>query len=437
MQLRPYQEDISTDAAKMLQWLNITYLSMQVRTGKTLTSLATAQKHGAKAVLFVTKKKAIGSIEADYIEFQPSFDIHITNFEQLHNVTFKPDLVIVDEAHSLGQYPIPSERVKDLRRICEGLPIIFLSGTPTPESYSQLFHQFFISSFSPFKEYKNFYAWAREFVILKKKYLYNREINDYSNALKQKIDDQTKHLFISYSQEDAGFEQMVDEKFITIKMKPSTYWLAEKMKKDRVHIGKQGEEILADTEVKLMNKLHQIYSGSVIAEDKTACVFDDSKANYIRDHYEGKKIAIFYKFQAEYAMLLFVFPGNLTTDPEEFRDSHDKIFVSQIQSGREGINLSTADYIIMFNIDYSAVSYWQARARMQSKERTKPAIIHWLFSEGGIEHRIYQAVSNKKNYTLSYFKKDLKYERGRLTGQDKKETGSSRLVGSEIDTDIG
>ena len=151
---------------------------MQVRTGKTLTSLATAQKHGAKAVLFVTKKKAIGSIEADYQLYNPSFEIHITNFEQLHNVTFNPDLVIVDEAHSLGQYPIPSERVKDLKRICEGLPIIFLSGTPTPESYSQLFHQFFISSFSPFKEYKTFYAWAREFVILKKKYLYNREIND-------------------------------------------------------------------------------------------------------------------------------------------------------------------------------------------------------------------------------------------------------------------
>lgn len=414
IELREYQQDISTDAAKMLQWLNITYLSMQVRTGKTLTALATAEKYGAQEVLFVTKKKAIGSIEADYQSLSPSFVIQVINYEQLHNLEdFRPDLIILDEAHCLGQYPIASARVKELKKICEGLPIIYLSGTPTPESYSQLFHQFYVSSFSPWKQYTNFYKWAKDYVQLKKKYLYNREINDYSKALKEKIDNDTKHLFISYSQEAAGFEAPVEERFVTIKMKSSTYWLADKLKRDRVHIGKNGEEILADTEVKLMNKLHQVYSGTVIAEDKTAISFDDTKAQYILDRWGKNKIAIFYKFQAEYAMLLWVFKGMITTDPEEFARSNDKVFVSQIQSGREGINLSSADYIIMFNIDYSAVSYWQARARMQTKDRTAPAIIYWLFSEGGIESRIYQAVANKQDYTLSYFKKDFIYKKNK------------------------
>lgn len=432
MILRDYQETISTDAALMLEGLNITYLSMQVRTGKTLTALATASKYGAKRVLFVTKKKAIGSIEGDYEALQPGYDFKVTNYEQLHNLTFNPDLVILDEAHCLGQYPIASERTKELKKLCLGLPIIYLSGTPTPESWSQLFHQFHISSFSPWEGYTSFYKWAKDYVNVKKKYLYNREINDYSTARKDLIDNDTKHLFISYSQEEAGFTEAVSEEFVILKMKPSTYWLAEKLRKDRVHIGKGGEEVLADTEVKLMNKLHQIFSGTVIAEDKTAMSFDDTKAQYIANRWGRDKIAIFYKFTAEYAMLLWSFPGRITSDPEEFAANQDKVFVSQIQSGREGINLSCADYIIMFNIDYSAVSYWQARARMQSKERTKPAVIFWLFSEGGIEGKIYQAVNGKRNYTLSYFKKD---ERIRTAKKNKEEVRSGWMDGNKVDTD--
>jgi hypothetical protein len=51
-------------------------------------------------------------------------------------------------------------------------------------------------------------------------------VNDYSNADKQKIDEKIKHLFISFTQEDAGFTQMVNEHILKVKMKESTYWLA-------------------------------------------------------------------------------------------------------------------------------------------------------------------------------------------------------------------
>src|SRR5687767_14285912 len=147
MQLRDYQESISTDAAKMLEWLKICYLSMEVRTGKTTTALAAAEKYGAKAVLFLTKKKAISSISSDYDQLNPSFKLICINYEQIYNLStdYHFDLVVLDEAHGLGQYPTPAERVKQLRKLCVDKPIIYLSGTPTPESYSQLYHQFYIS----------------------------------------------------------------------------------------------------------------------------------------------------------------------------------------------------------------------------------------------------------------------------------------------------
>lgn len=291
MQLRDYQKSISTDAAKMLQWLKICYLSMQPRTGKTLTALAAAEKFGAKSVLFLTKKKAIGSVKTDYDNFNPTFKLICINYEQIYNLSpdYEFDLVILDEAHGLGQFPTPAERTKELQRICVDKPIIYLSGTPSPEGYSQLYHQFFVSSFSPFKEWVSFYKWAKEFVTIQQRKFYGRLINDYSKADKDKIDQFTKHLFISYTQAEAGFEQEVKEVVLKVPMARGTYWLAEYLRKKRVYVGKDGEEVLADTNVKLQQKLHQIFSGSVIDEKKNAIVFDNSKAKFIKEHFAGKK----------------------------------------------------------------------------------------------------------------------------------------------------
>jgi len=44
---------------------------------------------------------------------------------------------------------------------------------------------------------------------------------------------------------------------------------------------------------------------------------------------------------------------------------------------------------------------------MTTKDRNS-SDIHWIFSMDGIEDNIYKAVTKKKDYTLSHFKKDLK-----------------------------
>jgi hypothetical protein len=80
-----------------------------------------------------------------------------------------------------------------------------------------------------------------------------------------------------------------------------------------------------------------------------------------------------------------------------------------VVSGREGTNLSTADALVMYNIDFSATSYWQARARMQTKDRIKASKLYWIFSEKGIEHFVYKAVVKKQNYTKKFFSKDMKF----------------------------
>jgi superfamily II DNA or RNA helicase len=89
MKLRPYQEKLSAEALGVLQSRGIVYLAMEVRTGKTLTALNTAQLFAAKRVLFLTKKKAISSIQWDYDNFGFDFDLTIINDESLHLVEWR------------------------------------------------------------------------------------------------------------------------------------------------------------------------------------------------------------------------------------------------------------------------------------------------------------------------------------------------------------
>jgi len=400
--LREYQKQIAEKGDVILNKHKILYLSMEVRTGKTLTALSIARPY--KSVLFVTKKKAISSIQNDYNLLDPNYDIVIINYESIHKIEGDFDLVIVDEAHGLGAFPKASNRVVNLFKKCKNKPIIYLSGTPTPESYSQIYHQFRISSYSPFKQYTTFYKWANDYVNIDRKMIAGNYINDYSNANKEKIDKYTKSLFISYTQKEAGFNQTINETILPVKMKPITKALIKRLSKDEVIQGEE-EVILADTGVKMQQKIHQLSSGTIKFESGNYKIIDYSKCEYIKDNFKGQKIAIFYKFKAEFEALKETF-DTWTNDIEEFNTKKDSVFLTQILSGREGINLSIADSLIFYNIDFSATSYFQARDRLTSKTRTKENRVFWLFSVGGIENKIYKCVKNKEDYTLNHFRND-------------------------------
>jgi SNF2 family DNA or RNA helicase len=165
-----------------------------------------------------------------------------------------------------------------------------------------------------------------------------------------------------------------------------------------------------DNPSKTLWKVHQVYSGTIICESGSRKIIDTSKAKAIWRWFYGRKIAIFYKYISEFELLTKVFP-NYTTDPQVFARSSNAILLLQVAAGSMGVDLSSAEAIVFYNIDFSATNYWQARSRLFHKDRKNDAKVYWVFAQNGIEKKIYSVVQKKKDYTARYFQKDFMFNK--------------------------
>jgi len=404
--LRKYQAEAAISLVVLLQRYGIAYLRGEVRTGKTFTALAAIKSIGYKSVLIVTKKKAIASIEADRDAIGLTEAVTVTNYEQLPK--FAGDhfqLLLIDEAHGVGAYPKPSKRFADIRQVGYS-HLLLMSGTPSPESYSQLYHQFRLGR-AIWSGYTNFYEWAKAgYVTIGTKYVgTGQQVNDYSNANEARILADIEPYTVTITQKSAGFTTEIQEHTHYVQMKARTYRLAKRIMTDGVIGNPSCRSVLADTGAKAMSKLRQIYSGTVITEAHGAVIFDNTKAKYIMVNFSGK-LAILYCFKAEGDMLRKMFGPLATDSPEHFNASPDAVYIGQILSSREGVNLSTADHLIFMGIDYSALSYLQGRDRASYLGRDRANQIHFIFAARSIEPRVYALVRNKENYTGSHYAAD-------------------------------
>lgn len=406
IQLRDYQKELSEKAVQLIKTKRIAYLAMEVRTGKTLTALNAANDYGAKKVLFLTKLKAIQSIQDDYDALQPDFEIQIINNESIHKITDNDfDLLISDEHHRNSAFPKANKTAKIIKERFGYLPMIFLSGTPAIESGSQWYHSFWVSNFSPFNNYGSFYKWARFFTKPKIRYLGAIQIQDYSDSIDSLILPIVEPYLLKYTQVEAGFESKVTENVLYCNMSNQTNTLVNRLLKDKIIQGST-DVILADTAVKLMSKVHQLSNGTCILESGNSKVLDTSKAEFIKEHFKGQKIALFYFFQKEYELLKSVFGDTLTNDLEEFNSTDKNIALQQV-SGSEGISLKAAKSLVYYSFGYSGKNFVQGRDRMTTIDR-EVNNVYFVFQKGDLNEKIYKVISQKKRYSDKLFIKQYK-----------------------------
>lgn len=425
MQYRDYQTDVIERGYAILHKHGLVYLMLDTRLGKTIISLSIAHRIGLP-VLFITTKKAAPSIKNDLAimsQLIPDFALNVSIVTQgnIHKVTYSHRLIIIDEAHGYGAFPKPALRAKFLRELTNANPCILLSATPTPESWSSIYHQLwachYMGRFTA--DYANFYQWARWYVettnitgkqeFFKKRISQGREVADYSRAIISDIKEAIAPICITMTQAEAGFNyDKHNEQIVTIPMPDHLRIVYDTMMSECICEWK-GNVIVATNAAMHMSKLHQIASGTVIDEQDNRHILSNHKAMAVyRLLSDYPKMAIFYKFIAEGELLRKLFVNRYTEDWQEFQATDKPIFISQYLSGREGINLSKADAIVFFSIDYAYLSYKQGKDRINAKDRDKEPVLIWLITDDTIEKAIYKKVIAKKKFTVKHFEKILK-----------------------------
>lgn len=416
-----HQTDIALQAYGLLKRYGMAYLAMQERTGKTLTSILVAEMSKCTNILVITKAKALkGDNDKDIVSAKggwagtlnlylkvlsanqvwktPTKTYTIVNYESLHKVSGKYDLIILDEAHSkIAAYPKPSLTWNKVYAFTKGKPVIYLSATPSAQSHSQLYHQLKLCTHSPWAKYKNFYDWFTAYGIPEVKRIGGgQQIVVYDKCkddLIQKIKDT---LFISYTRKQLGFK--VEPVNVKVYVEPSPYTkkLYNTLSKNKVipaneFIAMVGEDYIADSVMRHRVGLHQIEGGTLkISDTQSIRLGNTEKIDWIKKEYgDSDSIVIFYHFVQEEFLL-----------KEHFKNAR----ILQGTSYAEGVDLSMYETLIIYSMDYSTAKYSQRKARQANMARADDINVIYLLMKGAISDQVYTTVcENNKNYVDSYF----------------------------------
>jgi len=402
MKPKPHQRKVARKLVARLLKYGIAILAGEVRSGKTLAFILACQKLNLTNVLIITKKDAIPGIKAVAPE---SFTI--TNFHQVKNLPTKEyQLVVIDEFHRYVSSASPKCTKKDLwkeiNEVTHYTPIIFSSGTPTPETYASIYSPLALSCKSPFNHYKNFTAWHNDYgipydIIIEWDQVRNRpkrKAKGYDKAQTTKIQKAIEHLKVTITQAEAGHKYFAKDKLHNIELSDEQKNMYKLIDKDKMIELEDDYTILADTAAKVLQKKHQISGGfvnSVYDFDETQTKIIQlqqlPKVQYIKDNFDVYNTVIFAFYKAEQEYLSTIFPN-----------------VESITKKSDGCDYSHMDNMVIYSFGFHAVTYEQIRARqMNFSKRTKDIIVNFLIS--GIDEYVYTAVSNKKNFTASWYKK--------------------------------
>jgi len=395
--LKPYihQEELSDQALEILRENMIVYLAMEERTGKTLTAILVAEKSAAKRVLVVTKKKALDGWKETLAVFPHTKDYTVTNYHQAHKVTGTYDLVLLDESHNyVSAFPKPGNMWKQLKVLLVKKPIVYISATPYAQGPQMLFHQFALSSWSPWIKHKNFYQWFRLYGKPYELEIAGMRIRQYDKCHIDMILSVVEHMFITKTRNELGFAHEPEDVKHYIELSETTKKLYNDLVNDE--LAPVGDRMLVcDTKSKLRVSLHMLEGGATKIDEEYLVLDNQEKIDYVLDQFgDNSSNVIMYNFKAERTKLERYFK---------------KSVLLQATSYAEGVDLSGFDSLIIYSQDYSTARHTQRRARQCNMKRADPILVHYLLVKKAISDQVYKTVNvNKSNYVDSvYYKETL------------------------------
>lgn len=406
----PHQVEISQQAIGIIKEHMMVYLAMEERTGKSLTALLTAEGLAVNSVLVLTKKKALEDWKKLLVAFKGTKLYEATNYHNAWKVTKSYDLVILDECHNyLSAFPkigttatqkqqnrrkglIDKNIYEAAKRLCKGKPIIYVSATPHAQGHQQLYHQFSLSSWSPWSKYSSFYEWFKQYGKPYTIKLNGREVNQYDKCRSDLIVGTCEHLFISRTRRELGFEQEPEDQIHYISLSSDTTDMYNTLVRDGISYGIAEDPLVCDTTAKLRAALHMLEGGTAKIDEQYIVLDNDEKLAYIHDHFgDTSDLVIMYNYKAEKIKL-----------ERSFKYAN----ILQATSFAEGVDLSRHKHLVVYSQDWSTARHTQRRARQCNLNRVDPIVVHFLLVKKAISEQVYKTVAvNKVNFVDSVFER--------------------------------
>lgn len=417
MKLREYQNKKVAEASPILDKYGIVYLAMQERTGKTLVALKLMDSR-CKNILVLTKKgKPIEGWLDTLKAWEHKAIFKVTNYHQASKLEPIYDGIILDESHNyISAVPKTGKLYKYIKRLTyrPKVKIVYISATPHAQGRVALHPQFGLSLNSPFRNYKNYYNWHKEYGIQDLAYLPGRTAETYKKCNEDMVRDLTRHLFITGTRKSVGFSKEPCDKIHWVELSEGTKKAYNILiKKGVLSATSLPEALICDTSSRLRASLHQIEGGSLkfdtsikkkvrniktgnmvnkIVKASHECIDfkNKEKIDYILENWgDTKELVIMYHYQCELPKLTRYFKNAA---------------ILQGQRYSEGVDLSMYKHLVIFSQDWSTAKYIQRRARQANKHREEDIIVHFLLSKKAISEQVYKTVAiNKVNFTDPLF----------------------------------
>lgn len=450
--LYDYQEKTATDIFERINNGEIkgAYIGFEVGAGKTVTSLAVAERlynagyiTGIVVICPVSKvddwkndlKKEVPEIETTFVtSFQSAW--REKNSKKIQEQLVKrKSIVIVDEGHKMKTYDSKQSKFIQMLSSKFNIKILILSATPQNKKYIDLYPQYKALGSRvfdrPAKDFKKDYCVeAQNWNLVyagKSRFPFN-EIVGY-----KQIDVMDKEIanYTYYKKYESVYDRPIEIKQ-TFKMTPEMKYFKEKKVWPKMD-EKALEEVLMsgdiediDTDFIIANRptLHRIYMRESCSGFIRDMYLDKNpKAQWLEDFLdttEGRRIVVFTNFINETQIIKdicikkkrnWVIYDGEHKDLDNWHKYEDCVGIINIQAGGAGLNdFVKTNIAIYFSPPENYIDFVQSKGRIDRIGQTKQPIYYYLQVLESVEPRIYKMLSEGEDFDTHLFEKWLEEE---------------------------
>jgi hypothetical protein len=311
----------------------------------------------------------------------------------------KDTFIIIDEAHKVGVST--SKVTKFVMKLTKKTKYVrLLTATPVSngklENYYPLLYMLNVFR-KPKKEFEQL------FVIKQMRQMGSMRFMDivgYKNE--HLLNDMINSVAVRFTRDKDYFPA----DYVYKTKKPAMY---AKLKKNRMYKADNGEVIELDNSSKLFNALRCVSHGFLLGINKQVSKEPFERLNQILETHNDERVVIFYNYNVELEMLKQVLDklkrpysqyNGASKDLKAFKGKDNGVVLAHYKSASTGINDFVIANVTIYNsMPLESINYEQSKARTDRYGQTKKPLYYHIVPETPTEKKIFETVTNGKDFT--------------------------------------